>query len=530
MAGIFTNTKNDMQYLFAKKDGLTKKERRRKRRAWGTVIGLILVLIQFVLTVLVLKNAITLDILPLRYMLAITLFLVFVLLFDFITQFSKSKLMGKILAIALSGLMLYSYIFSAKVVDTLSKISGVTTRTDVFDVVVLADDKAESIADTANYTYGYCNMIDADIYESAMGKLEEEDKITPETKIYSDWDTVVSSLEKNNDIQVALISEDSLISLQENYVNFSSEIKILGRVEVVSEIELEKSKKVDADDPFVVYLSGDDAFGRAEYTGRSDVNIIAVINPDTKQVLLVTTPRDSFVTITTDDGRSGLDKLTHASNAGLDNSIIALENIYEGLHIDYYLRINFTGCIDVVDALGGIDVDSSVEFTNGDDAWFEHFHYNEGINHLNGEQTLAFVRERHAFAREDFQRGENQEAAIKGIINKATSKAILTKYDEVLDAASDMILTNMPTSFITDLVKGQLSDGKGWNVQSYAVTGVPSEEGKGVTGEVYNIKNMSVVYLDDYSIAMANDLMTKTMNGDVFNVDEYAEEHINDYK
>lgn len=530
MAGIFTKAKKDMKYLFVKKDELSKKERRRKRRAWGTVIGLLLVLIQFVLTVLVLMNFIKLDILPLKYMIAATLFLVFVLTFNFITQFSGRKLMGKILAVLLSGVMLYCYFFSAKVVDTLSKITGVTTRTDVFDVVVLVDDKAETIADTANYTYGYCDMIDADIYETAFEKLKKEENISPETKIYSDWDTVISSLKKNNDIQVALVSEDSLVSLQENYVELSSEIRILGRVEIVSEMEIEQSKKVDADDPFVVYVSGDDTFGKAKYTGRSDVNILAVINPNTKQVLLVTTPRDSFVTITTDDGRSGLDKLTHASNAGLDNSIIALENIYEGLHIDYYLRLNFTGCIDVVDALGGIDVDSSVEFTNGDDAWFENFHFNEGINHLNGDQALAFVRERRAFARSDFQRAENQEAAIKGIINKATSKTILTRYGEVLDAASDMILTNMPTSFITNLVKGQLSDGKGWNVQSYAVTGVPSEEGKGVTGEVYNIKNMSVVYLDDYSIAMANDLMTKTMNGEVFDVDEYVAAHIDDYK
>ena len=216
-----------------------------------------------------------------------------------------------------------------------------------------------------------------------------------------------------------------------------------------------------------------------------------------------------------------LDKLTHAGNFGVDNTIKTLENLYDGLDIDYFVRVNFTGCMGVVDALGGITVESETAFRSGTNAYFEPFDFDEGENYLDGAHTLAFVRERMAFKAEgDFRRGRNQIAAIKGIINKATSPAILTNYSAVLDAVSDMMLTDMPSSFITQLVKEQLSNGGEWNIQSYAVQAERTGYGN---SRYFDLYGMSVDYLSSDSINMANELMTKIQNGDVFDVDEYVE-------
>ena len=518
MAGFFTRSKNDMRYLFANKDKLSKKERRRKRRGWATVIGLLLVLIQTVLTVLVLKNIIVLDILPTKYMIVITLFLIFVLLYDFTSQFSKTKFLGKLIAIVLSFVMLYCYIFSAKVVETLTSISDITTRTDVINVVVLADDKADDITDTAKYTYGYCNTTDIEIYETAISQINSTYGISPEINTLDEWDNVITELYTNTDIQAMLVSDEMLSSLEEIYTSLSSDIKIIGSIEVVTEIEVSKSSSVSASDPFIIFVTGNDDYGTVKYNGHSDVNILVIVNPKTRQVLLVSTPRDSYVSVTTDSGTTGMEKLTHAGNYGVDNTEAVIENLY-GIDIDYFIRLNFTGCIGVVNALGGITVNSEVAFTNGDNAWYENYTFVEGENDLTGEMTLAFVRERLAFTNGDFQRGRNQLAAIKGIINKATSSAILTNYASVLDAVSDMILTDMPTSFITKLVKEQLSDSTEWNIQSYSLTGSTGP----ANGELTGLKGMSVVFLDSDSINTAIQLISKTINGDVFDVDEYVE-------
>ena len=521
MAGFFTRSKNDMKYLFAKKDSLSKKERKRKRRGWSTVIGIVLVLIQLILTILVLKNVITLDILPTKYLIGLTLFVIFVWLYDFTSQFSNFKILGKLLAILLSAVMLYSYIFSAKVVSTLSTISGISTTTEVYSVVVLESDKASSISDIGDYKVGYNDTVDSQLYKEAMDLIESNDKVSPEYKDYDSWEKMFDALYANKDIQAVLISNSSLTSLKETDETLDGKIKVIGTVSVVSKITVEKAKKVSASKPFVIFLSGFDEFDTLSYTGHSDVNILAVVNPETRQVLLVTTPRDSYVEIFDDNGGSDLDKLTHAGNFGVDNTIKTLENLYDGLDIDYFVRVNFTGCMGVVDALGGITVESETAFRSGTNAYFEPFDFDEGENYLDGAHTLAFVRERMAFKAEgDFRRGRNQIAAIKGIINKATSPAILTNYSAVLDAVSDMMLTDMPSSFITQLVKEQLSNGGEWNIQSYAVTAERTGYGN---SRYFDLYGMSVDYLSSDSINMANELMTKIQNGDVFDVNEYVE-------
>jgi LCP family protein required for cell wall assembly len=384
-------------------------------------------------------------------------------------------------------------------------------------VIVLSDDSAESISDALSYSFGYNSSVNGSVITQAITDINSDYKASISTKEYKDWSSLINALYANSEIK-AVIMNDSLIStLSEDFEDFETRTKIIGSVKITTEVKLSASDKKVNEEPFVVYISGNDGYGTVTSNGRSDVNILAFVNPITRQVLLVSTPRDYYITIEDANGKSGLDKLTHAGNAGIEYSVSALENHYN-ISVDYYVKINFTGCVKVVDALGGITINSAVEFTNGEDAAPISYHFVVGNNECDGEKTLAFVRERQAFGDGDFQRGRNQSAAITAIINKATSPSILANYSSVLSAVSDMILTNMPTSTMTALIKGQLSNGTSWNVQSYSVSGTPATR----DCTVYGLSKKSVDLPDYDTVNIAVDLINKINNGEVFDVEEYV--------
>lgn len=515
MSGYFSRTKDDMKYLFSDNKKLGPKKRQKKRRAKAVVLGIVLVIIQLVITLLFMAEFIHMDMLPMKYLIMLNVVLILIFLYDFMAQFTSSHMVGKVLALLMSGVLLFGYLASSKLTSTLELITG-GTKIDVVNVVVLKQDSANSIKDTLKYSYGYNSMVDEGVVTKAIYDLNQEYSSNLTVNSYTDWDDLIDDLYKNVSVHAVMIKEDTYKSIQREYTDFSDKTKIVGTIEIKSQIKLSDSDKKVNEESFIIYLSGLDNEGEVSLYGHSDVNIFAVCNPKTRQILLVSTPRDAFVYMTNAAGRKGLDKLTHASNSGIEYAITALKNIY-GIEPDFYVRVNFTGVVNIVDALGGITINSSVDFVNGTNAWYEQYHFNVGPNECDGQQTIAFVRERLAFSDGDFQRGKNQEAALEAIIQKATSPAILTRYSTILDAVSDMMITNMPTSTISALVKGQISNGASWNIQSYSV------EGKTDTadGEVWDIDGMDIVRLSDSSIQTAIELMNKIYDGDVFDVEEY---------
>ena len=209
------------------------------------------------------------------------------------------------------------------------------------------------------------------------------------------------------------------------------------------------------------------------------------VNMDTHQILMISTPRDYFVPLSISGNVR--DKLTHSGAYGVDVTMDTLEMLY-GVNIDDYVRINFDGFMDVIDALGGITVYSDYEFDGFDnDVVNMTYHFNQGYNELNGKQALLFARERHAFTDGDRQRGKNQMAVIEGMIDKALSPQILKNYTNIWSEVSDCVVTSMDYDEIADFVKTQLSDGTNWNVVKYSVTGTDSSSTTYSTGstEVY---------------------------------------------
>ena len=260
-----------------------------------------------------------------------------------------------------------------------------------------------------------------------------------------------------------------------------------------------------AEEPFTIYVSGNDSYGEVTLKeGRSDVNILLTVNPNTRQILMTTTPRDYYVELPFGEGC--WDKLTHAGNYGIDCSMQTLERLYD-VEIDYYLRVNFSGFESIVDALGGVEVYSDYAFTSLHSGYY----FDVGYNSVDGAEALAFVRERYAFEEGDVQRGKNQMAMIRAIMDKATSPAVISGYLSLMDSVSDSFITNMPKGSISDLVKMQLNEGGSWNIVSNSVNGYVSE------AYTYSDSSqlLSVMMQDEASVQHASELIEKCENGEV---------------
>ena len=255
-------------------------------------------------------------------------------------------------------------------------------------------------------------------------------------------------------------------------------------------------------EPFVIYLSGVDNRGELTEKARSDVNILAVVNPATKRVALINTPRDYYVDLA---GTSSKDKLTHAGLYGVETSMATLGNLY-GVNVEHYIRINFAGFISIIDAVGGVDVYSDQAFTSvGSPGYYDPTTFAEGWNHLDGKSALAFARERHAFASGDIQRGINQMKVIDAMLNKIKSPALL------MDAVSDCFVTSLSQEQISALVRMQLSDLANWDIQSYSVTG-----SSGKSSQCYSAKGQSLYVMkpDESSVAQAKELIASVLGGE----------------
>ena len=261
-------------------------------------------------------------------------------------------------------------------------------------------------------------------------------------------------------------------------------------------------------EPFVVYLSGVDTRGDLTDKARSDVNIIAAVNPVTKQVVLINTPRDYYVDLA---GTNSKDKLTHAGLYGVQTSMDTLGNLY-GVDVQHYIRINFAGFINVIDALGGVDVYSDQAFTSvGSPGYYDPTTFVEGWNHLDGKAALAFARERHAFKTGDVQRGINQMKVIDAMLNKIKSPALLMGFTKILDAVSDSFVTSLSQNQISALVRMQLSDFAEWNIERYTVTG-----SSGSSTKCYSAKGQKLYVMkpDEASVAKAKEMIAAVLGGE----------------
>ena len=438
--------------------------KRIERKAGKALLRKMITLLQLVTLVGLLAAFLLNKMLPMKYLAVIGGVLFGLWVICFALQFVKNKihLVGVVLSIFLSILQFAGIFYLSMANDLMDDIGGARYKIDNMVVVVRAEDPAETLQDAAGYTFGLQYVIDQGNTKRMVESVEDELGTQIMTAEYAGIPEAAQAL-LDGEVQAVIYNEAYTAMIEETIEDYSSKVKVLYQYGIETEIETEE---VDISNAFNVYISGIDVAGSISKNSRSDVNIIMTVNPDTKQILLTSTPRDFYVPI---PGISGgqKDKLTHAGIYGVDASMRTLEELY-GIDISYYARVNFTSLVTIVDALGGVDVESEHSFSAGG------YDFTEGMNHLNGEQALAFSRERKSFSGGDRQRGKNQEAVIEAILHKAMSPAILKNANQIIASVSDCVETNMTRNEMAEFINMQLSDPAMWDIESQAADGTGS--------------------------------------------------------
>lgn len=380
-----------------------------------------------------------------------------------------------------------------RVKDTLEEITQPSVPVRELGVYVLEDDPAQELKDTAGYPFGALED------EDGLALLEQALGETPFWEGYPTPFALADALRKG-ECRAVLLEEAYQRSLSDarGYEWTETGMRKVGSLQMEKEETVSLAAPEGEQESFLLYLSGNDTFGDVSTLSRSDVNILAAVNIRTKKMTLVATPRDFYVSFSQTGGAK--DKLTHAGIYGVEASVDALENLY-GLDISYYLRMNFTGFVEVIDALGGVSVYSDREFT------VENIRtYQEGYNQLTGIEALAFARERMSFPEGDYQRAKNQMEVIRAVAEKASSPALLENLSKVLDAVEGNFQTNLPRDQILALAPALAGD---WDISSYTTSGWSDYR------ETYSMPGaeLYVILPDEASVEEAASLLKETLEG-----------------
>lgn len=374
-------------------------------------------------------------------------------------------------------------------------------------VYVAADDAAQTLSDIKDYTVGILEVQDRANTDAALLQIEQELSNTPKATAYVGIGELLDGLLSEKEVKAILLNDGFVEMLDE----IDGHEEDAARIRKVHTLKVENIKTDDAtiknDDSdavktsFTLYITGIDCTGSISRKSRSDVNILATVNTETGQILLVSTPRDYYVPLSISEGVP--DKLTHAGIYGTSVSKDTIAMLYD-LDIDYYFKVNFDGFREIIDALGGITVNSEYKFTTGD------YSFVKGENTLDGEAALAFARCRKTVPGGDRQRGRHQMEVIRAVINKAVSPALLKNYTTILDGVKNSFETEMPYEEIAELVRMQLDTGKKWNITTYSV------DGRGASRKPWSLSLKAYVMIpDETTVEHAKELIKQVIDGDV---------------
>ena len=441
------------------------------------IISIITFLIYTLAATVICGILIWLSVLPFKYLAVVVgtaaaLTLVFAF-FTFKKTFKKSQKITRILKITT---IIFELIFTAgfavaffylnHTMNFMDSIRASEYQTETYSVLVKKDSKFKTIEDLH---YGTVATYDdnSSSYQTALKELGNKIKYKKvEKPDLSAAITAIVSDETNS-----LLIKTSLTDLaSEVFDGFNMDnYRELHTIAVKTKIERIDTANIDTTrDSFNIYISGIDTAGDISTVSRSDVNMIVTVNPKTHKILLTSIPRDYYVQL---HGTTGLkDKLTHSGLYGINMTINTVED-FLGIDIDYYIRVNFSSTIQLIDALGGIDITPDLTFsrtTNG-----HYCQYYQGVkNHLDGTCALRYARERKAYGTGDMHRIQNQQEVLTAIIEKLTSsRAILTEYTNILSSLSGSVETSIPSSQIYSLVNKQLDSMPSWTIDRISLTG-----------------------------------------------------------
>ena len=452
-------------------------------------------------------KAFSLRIVPDKYLIALGIMLWLLMMVSALLLFvglkrifSAAGIAKRVIAVMLAAFICFVSMVGYKGMDgvkkTISEVAA-TEQTDaaeatlaMMNLYVTYSDPAKSASDCKNYVIGIASGSNGGYSKAALNKMSSDTGIAVKSKEFDSEGEMISAL-YDGDVDAVIISsaQVDILSETEEFGDITDRLRLIREYEInrsdmtfiptepEKTVESQKTTVTEADGegsitntPFIVYLSGSDTRSKKFKTSRSDVNILMVVNPKSKQILLINTPRDYY--IPNPKSETGeRDKLTHLGLYGVECSMKGLADLYD-CKVDYSAQINFTGLETLVDQLGGITIDNPQAFKAGG------YQFKKGTITLDGKQALAYARERHAFATGDNMRGQNQMRIITAMIKKLTASKskLLKNYSGIMSSISGMFKTSMPSSDIEKLVKMQLNDMAEWKISTYAVTGTNGSE------------------------------------------------------
>lgn len=522
------------------------KNKNGKISKFGLICRIILVLSSLYL----MYESIRSGVLPLKFIAILLAVIVIINVAEIIVLLKNRKndvlkILTGLLALVISFVFIYGALVFRNGMNFLKGLDR-GYKTLNFSVIVKVDSEYDEIKDLENQTMGYLNNGAEGMNESieAINKLDEGITLVPyenlqdmcedllegevESIVLEDsFKAMIDDLDSSDSMTTLESSEEEVNTVtktnkdgteetvenestkQISLDNFDKDTKVIYTFQVtVNVTSIAKDVSV-TEETFNVYISGIDKYGDISSVSRSDVNIVATINPSTKQVLLTSIPRDYYVQL---HGTTGYpDKLTHAGIYGVDKSVATIEDLLD-IEINYYFKFNFTSVIEIVDEIGGVDVYSDYTFTSKDG-----YHYQKGLNSVDGKAALSFVRERKAFKEGDRQRGKNQQAMIDAIAKKCMKPNMLAQYNSLLSAVQDCFVTNMPADRIASLVNMQLDTGGDWTISSNSLTG------RDARAYTYSYSGQALYVMVPYqeSIDNAKDMIERVTNGEILDGSSY---------
>lgn len=381
------------------------------------------------------------------------------------TAITRLRVWVKVVLIILSLSITVSLIYAQQ--SLIRLLNNETNETSIMDFYVASNSDLRNLDEVLPLNFGISDQVDEVIRTSLIEDIMNQNPQAQWINADNDHDLVNQLL--TGDIDVWVVDHSLVDTLLEWDPALLDKVTLIYSTEK-NFVKPDIAKDVDTSkETFIILLSGVDTRGTISSRSRSDVNILLVVNPNSYDVLTVSIPRDSYVDLACKNNAK--DKLTHAGVYGIGCSVSTIEQLFD-IDINYYIKLNFTSFIKVVDVLGSINVYSQYSFTTSKYVSYDKsYTFTTGMNKMNAEQALFFSRERHAFENGDVQRGLNQQQVIKGLINKLIEPATLAKIDRIITTTSKAIDTNLTSTQLNELIKLQLEKNPAWNFTSNYLKG-----------------------------------------------------------
>lgn len=363
------------------------------------------------------------------------------------------------------------------------------------NIYALNKSSIDSLGDNSIKKIGILSRENGVVKSPVKQLIKKEYNRNPDVYSYPTSVDLFNALE-DKQMDLIIISKEEVSTMQQYISNFDTKVKLIGSIELGTAVE---SKPVNVTtEPFNVLILGVDIRqdeGTIRTDTRTDTVMVASFNPITMEVALISIPRDGYVEI-----NGSLDKMTHAGNSGLQTVVATVEELLD-IEINYFAKFNFNALVKLIDAIGGINITVDYPFCEQDSNDTPNaICLEKGLQHLNGEQALAYARHRKTVG--DSMRNHAQQQVIAGITNQLISFSILTKFDNITSVLSNNMLTNFTRKELYTLASLTPNLGS-LTFHNYVITGVDDS----TYIKKYN-QTMAIVKIDKSSLTEAKKIIT----------------------